>query len=281
MLTQRATAAVTDRPLRVIDLLDGAFVALRYRPRVVFFSILWIVIPLSLAEGWLSRGVFGGGSLIGALNDPTLLEEANQSTSGSTTALTYLLDWSRVSLIGVSMAHLVHSWAQGVDPSVGDVMRFTMRRLPLWAITFVVAKLAVGIGLIALVVPGLALGLAFTLVSPILAIEQTGPLATLPRAFALMRVRTAQMLGLYAACAVVGGFVANALTTLPAFVALYFGTDVAWPLISVGSIVSSSLLAPFNGAAATLMYHDIRFRREGLDLLLRADQVFGPGVAHG
>jgi hypothetical protein len=224
----------------------------------------------------LSRGVFGGGSLIGALNDPTLLEEANQSTNGSTTALTYLLDWGRVSLIGVSMGFLINSWAQGIDPSVGQVIGFTIRRLPLWAVTFVVAKLAVGFGLVAFVIPGLALGLSFTLVSPILAIEKTGPFTTLSRAFALMRVRPTQMLGLYAACAVVGGFVASALTAIPAFVALYFGTDVAWPLISMGSIVSSSLLAPFNGAAATLMYHDIRFRHEGLDLVRRADRVFPP-----
>ncbi len=274
MEAERQAVAVTDRPLRVIDLIDGAFAALRYRPRVVFISLLWIVVPMSLFEGWLSRGVLGGGGLLGALNDPDLFEEAaNQGTSFTTTFFTYMVDWLRISLIGVSVAYLVNSWADGRDPTISEVMRFTARHLGVWAVTFVLAKLAIGLGML-LVVPGVALALAFTMVSPIIAIEQTGPLTTLKRAWHLMRRRTAPLLGLYVACAIVGGFVSNALTSIPSLVALLVGTDVAWPLISVASIVSTSLLAPFNGAAMALMYHDIRFRTEGLDLKRAADTVF-------
>lgn len=245
----------------------------------MFLSLLWIVIPMSLLEGWNSRGVLGGGGLLGALNDPDLFQEtANQGTSFTTTFFTYMIDWFRISLIGVSVAHLVNSWAEGRDPTVTEVMRFTIRRLPVWALTFVIAKLAIGFGLL-LIVPGVALALAFTMISPILAIEQTGPLTTMKRAWSLMRRRTAPLLGLYVACAIVGGFVASALTTIPSGVALFVGTDVAWPLITVGSIVSTSLLAPFNGAAMTLMYHDIRFRTEGLDLKRSAQRVFPGGDA--
>ncbi|MBT8240100.1 MAG: hypothetical protein KJN63_02615 [Acidimicrobiia bacterium] len=272
--TERRAVAVTDHPLRVIDLIDGAFAALRYRPRVMFLSLLWIVIPMSLLEGWNARGVLGGGGLLGALNDPDLFEEtANQGTSFTTTFFTYMIDWLRISLIGVSVAYLVNSWADGRDPNVAEVIRFTVRIVPVWVLTFIMAKVAVGIGLL-LIIPGVALALAFTMVSPIIAIEQTGPLTTLKRAWSMMRRRTAPLLGLYVACAIVGGFVSSALTTIPSGVALFVGTDVAWPLITVGSIVSTSLLAPFNGAAMTLMYHDIRFRTEGLDLKRTAHIVF-------
>lgn len=265
---------LTDRPLRVIDLVDGAFAALRYRPRVIILSILWIVLPFALLEGWASRGVLGGGSLVSVLNDPTLAQEASEATSPTTTFATYLIDWSRISLIGVATAYLVNSWADGRDPGPREVIGFTVRRLRLWLATFALAKLAILVGLAAVVVPGVALALAFTLVSPILAVEGTGPVATLRRAWTMMRQRTLQVLGLYVACAVVGGFVSNALTTIPSIAALVIGTDVAWPLVSVASIISASLLAPFNGAAMTLMYHDIRFRSEGLDLIRRADRVF-------
>jgi hypothetical protein len=240
----------------------------------MFISLLWIVIPMSLLEGWNSRGVLGGGGLLGALNDPDLFQEAtNQGTSFTTTFFTYMVDWLRISLIGVSVAYLVNSWAEGRDPTISEVMRFTARHLRVWAVTFVLAKLAIGLGFL-LIVPGIALALAFTMVSPIIAIEQSGPFASLKRAWGLMRRRTAQLLGLYIACAIVGGFVSSALTSIPSAVALLVGTDVAWPLISVASIVSTSLLAPFNGAAMTLMYHDIRFRTEGLDLKRTADTVF-------
>jgi hypothetical protein len=272
--TERRAVAVTDQPLRVIDLVDGAFAALRYRPRVIFLSILWIVIPMSLLEGWNARGVLGGGGLLGALNDPDLFQEAaNQGTSVATTFFTYMIDWLRISLIGVSVAYLVNSWADGRDPTVAEVVRFTVRLLPVWALTFIIAKVAVGFGLL-LIIPGVALALAFTMVSPIIAVEQTGPITTLKRAWRLMRRRTAPLLGLYVACAIVGGFVSSALTTIPSGVALIVGTEIAWPLITVGSIVSTSLLAPFNGAAMTLMYHDIRFRTEGLDLTRTAQIVF-------
>ncbi|NNE95022.1 MAG: hypothetical protein HKN24_03250 [Acidimicrobiales bacterium] len=274
METERQAVAVTDRPLRVIDLVDGAFAALRYRPRVLFFSMLWIVIPMSLLEGWNSRGVLGGGGLLGALNDPDLFEEtAAQGTSFTTTFFTYLIDWLRISLIGVSVAFLVNGWAEGRDPSVSEVMRFTAKKMRVWLPTFVLAKLSIGLGLL-LIIPGVALALAFTLVSPVIAVEELGPFATLRRAWWLMRRRAAPLLGLYVACAVVGGFVSSALTAIPSGIALAIGTGVAWPLITVASIISTSLLAPFNGAAMTLMYHDIRFRAEGLDLLRRADNVF-------
>lgn len=273
MPTNRAMP-ITDRPLRVIDLVDGAFAALRYRPRVIVLSILWIVVPFALLEGWASRGVLGGGSLVSVLDDPTLAQEASEATSPTTTIATYLIDWSRISLVGVGIAYLVNSWAEGRDPGPREVIGFTVRRLRVWLATFALAKLAILIGLAVVVVPGIALALAFTLASPILAVEGTGPLATLRRAWTMMRQRTLQVVGLSVACAVVGGFVANALTTIPSLAALWIGTDVAWPLVSLASIISASLLAPFNGAAMTLMYHDIRFRSEGLDLVRRADTAF-------
>jgi len=272
--SERQAVAITDRPLRVIDLIDGAFAALRYRPRVLFVSILWIVVPMALLEGWISRDILGGGGIIGLLNDPTLFEEAaEQGTSQSTTVFAYLIDWLRISLIGVSTAFLIDRWGEGEDPGVADVMRFTLRRSPAWLATFVLAKLAIGFGLL-LIIPGVAFALAFTLASPILAIERTGPLTTLKRAFSLMRRRAAPLLGLYVGCAVIGAIVSGSLTAIPSTVALIVGTRYAWPLVTVGSIIGTSLIAPFNGAAMTLMYHDIRFRTEGLDLRRRADRIF-------
>ncbi len=276
MSPERQAVAITDRPLNVIDLLDGAFAALRYRPKVIFFGMLWIVIPAALLEGWNSRGVLGGGGLLGVLNDPTLLEEANQSTGYATSVLAYAVDWVRVSFIGVSMAFLIDRWARGEDPSITDVMRFTFRRSPVWFAALLLGKLVTGLtGW--LVVPLIMFALGFALLSPVIAIEGKGPVASLKRSFQLMRLRTSQVMGLYLACALVAFCVSSALTAIPSTVALVIGTDRAWPLVTIGSIVSTSLLAPFNGAAMALMYHDIRFRSEGLDLKHRGDRAFsGP-----
>ncbi len=246
---------------------------------LVGIVLWWIVVPMALLEGWLSRGVLGGGSLLEILNDPTLAQEASESQGFSTTAYTYALDWTRISLIGVSVAYLINAWAEGEDPSVKDVMRFTMARLPVWAATFIAAKFAIGVGMV-LVIPGVALALAFALLSPLIAIEQLGPIASLRRAYSLMRLRTSQMIGLYVSCVIVGLSVSFSLTFIPVIAATFVGTDVAWPLISVVSILSTSLLAPFNAAAMTLFYFDLRYRSEGLDLERRASQLFpsqGPG----
>ena len=69
--------------------------------------------------------------------------------------------------------------------------------------------------------------------------------------------------------------VSQAVGALPGFGALLLGPDRAWPLVAAASLLTSIILVPVNGAAMCLIYLDIRFRTEGLDLRRRIELQFG------
>jgi hypothetical protein len=262
-------APISEGPLPVIDLLDGAFAALRHRPRALLSIVAVIVLPFALLEGYLSRGLLGGSGLNDLLADPTLLESTSQSATGG--FVVYVLDWAQLALAGVPVSLVIGGWLHGRDVGVREALWFTVRRSWVIVAAFVLIHLAEMIGFVLLFFPGLFLVMIFALTSPVIALEETlGPIKAMQRSSALVRRRLGSVVGVVGLTGVVSYGVSNAVELLPSVVSLVIGTDRAWPLISVASMLSSMVLVPFTSGAMCLLYLDICFRIEGLDLTVRS-----------
>ena len=273
----RGVQPIADKPVGVIDLLDGSFAALRQRARTLAAIVAGLVVPLSLFQGWLSRNALGGASFIDLVNDPTIAEEVSQTGQVYDGAffLSQLLGLLVTAIAGVSVSRVVYGWFLGQDTSVGDALGFTARRIGPILGAFVIIHVLEAIGFVLLIIPGLAVLVLSSLTSPVLAVESLGPLASMRRSWELVRRRAAPTVGLLMLLGLVQYGVSQALGTLPAIGALLLGPDRAWPLIAVANLMTSIILIPVNGAAMCLNYLDIRFRTEGLDLRRRADREFG------
>lgn len=272
----RGVQPIADRPLGVVDLLDGSFAALRQRARSLVAIVAGLVIPLSLFQGWITRDDLGGASFIDLMNDPTVAQEVSDSSQVYDAGffLSELLGLLVTAIAGVAVSRVVYGWFVGQDTTVGEALSFTGRRLGAIMVAFVVIHVLEGLGFVLLIVPGFAVIVLSSLTSPVLAIESLGPVASMRRSWELVRRRAASTVGLILLLGLVQYGVSQALGTLPAIGALVLGPDRAWPLVAVANMMTSIVLTPVTGAAMCLIYLDIRFRTEGLDLQRRADLLF-------
>ncbi len=260
----------------MIDLLDGSFAALRQRARTMVTLVAGLVVPLSLLQAWVARDDLGGATFTDLLNDPTVAEEV--SRAGSVYDVGFFVAQGVGLLVtavaGVGVARVMAGWFDGREVTAGEAIAFVGRRAGPILGAFVVVHVAELIGILLLVLPGLAAIVLFSLTSPVLAVEQLGPVAAVRRSAELVRRRAAAVVGVIVLVGIVQYAVSQAVGTLPGLVALFIGPDRAWPLVAASNLLTSIILVPVNGAAMCLVYYDIRFRTEGLDLRRRIDRTF-------
>ncbi len=279
---ERPPQPIAETPLGLFDLLDGSFAALRQRARTLVSAVALLVVPVALLEGWVSRDDLGGATFGELLSDPTVAQEVSQTSSVYDAGffLAQLLALVVTAVSGVVVSRVVHGWVEGRDTTAAEALAYTARRG--WAVAgaFVVVHLVQLGGFVLLVLPGFAVVVLSALTSPVLAIEEhRGPVSAMRRSWELVRRRPGPVLLLILLLAVVQALVSQAVGTVPEFAALFLGPDRAWPLISAARLGTRLILLPVNGAAMCLLYLDIRYRTEGLDLHHRMVREFAPPVA--
>ncbi len=234
-----------------------------------------LVVPGSLLQGWASRSGSGSGSAEEYFADPLSVQlSGSLSPFGDGAALTYLADWVLVAVAGVPIARVVGGWLLGTDVTAAAALRFTAKRWWVIAVAFVLIHIVEAIGFMLMIFPGVAAIVLFSLTSPVMALEELGPVKAMQRSSRLVRRSFSKVLGLMVLLALVSIGISLTLGTLPSIGAFVLGPERAWPLISVARAVTSIVLVPFTTAAMTLVYLDLRFRTEGLDLQLRANDLF-------
>ncbi|MDQ3954522.1 MAG: hypothetical protein M3285_03115 [Actinomycetota bacterium] len=171
----------------------------------------------------------------------------------------------------------------GDKPSIGDSLRFAGSRLHSLIWLSILYALLVIVGLVALIIPGIYLAVAFCVAVPALILEGHKGSKALGRSRDLVKDRWwptlgAFILGLVLIPIVVGvilGFVFEAAIpeteSVTSFLALQATQEA---IIDVFS-------APLQAAVLTVIYFDLRVRKEGFDLQLLAERMgsTGPGSA--
>lgn len=274
----RDVEPITDTPLGVVDLLDGAFAAIRHRARVIVGVAVVPVLPAAVFQAWVARDDLGGAALGDLFTDPTVSQEAADPFAAYD--LLFLVSQTVALLVtavgGVAVSRVVGGWLDGEDRGVAEAWRFTLRRLGPVLGAFVVIHLVQAVGFVLAVVPGLVAVVAFSLTSPVLALEGRGAIDSMRRSATLVRRRPGPVVGVIVLLAIVHQGVDQAVSTLPEGVALVIGPDRAWPLLAAANAATSIILVPVTGAAMCLLYLDIRYRTEGVDLRRRINRQFGP-----
>ncbi len=133
-------------------------------------------------------------------------------------------------------------------------------------------------GFIFLVVPGVMLALAWSLIGPIIVAEDAGPTQAMSRSWDLTNGYKGKVFVVVLICAGITWVMTYALQ-FPMLIASSFflkgGSSPAWILIisALAGVVGGILPAPLQATGMCLVYYDARVRREGFDLQRMIDSL--------
>ena len=153
---------------------------------------------------------------------------------------------------------------------------FALRRLPAIVWLSVLAIIIVFLGFVCFVIPGVYLYVAFTVAVPVLLVEGAGPWGALRRSRQLVKGRWWGTLGVALVGYLLVSIVSVALTGLVVGVAFANparNTVTGFVLNTLAATIGSMVATPAAAAFITVLYIDLRVRKEGFDLLLLARRL--------
>lgn len=228
--------------------------------------------------------VFGLAFLSGLVNQLTsfvLLNDTDPNTGlpqlGATLIMAYLVSVFLSMWLYAAIVARIHAIFTGQPMAIGESLSFGLTRLlplVLWLIVYFVALI---VGIILLIVPGMILGVSLAFASYAVVIERTGAIESLKASHRLVWGhwwRTAALL-------TIAGFILFVVYLLVAFVAgITIALDPAL-LTSTGFTIADTIVTPLLTGLVTPLfyaltmsaYYDLKLRRSGDDLAARIDST--------
>jgi uncharacterized membrane protein len=193
-----------------------------------------------------------------------------------------------IMLSGVGTVAAVWDIQVGRKPSIRQSYRVAWKHLLSAIVAAILSALAIGAGFVLLIVPGIIIALAFSLMYPVIIAEDAGGPDALGRSWDLTKgyrwkIFVAALVYFAVSMAITYGIQFPVLMTS----ALVFsqGSAPIWFTIiaALTSVLGSVLPAPLFAIASCLIYYDARVRKEGFDLQRLLDELppAAPGVASG
>lgn len=245
-------ATVTLRPRTGLELIDASFQFFRENFALLFVTVVAAFIPLAIIQ-------FIAASSAGDVGLALLARVA---------------DWVFSSVAQAAAIVIVARRYLGESVTPGDALRAVGDRFgTVLAVSFLYG-LAVGVGLILLIVPGIYFATKYFAAMPAAMIEGPGQGRAFERSSTLTEGSRLRIAGVF----LVAYFIYIVV------IALIGGlTSVAFGN-ALGTLLATLLMAclyPFIAVLVTLLYFDLRIRREGLDLDLMLDPSAASAPAAG
>jgi hypothetical protein len=271
------------RPLNLGETLDASIKIVRARWKTLATVMLVIALPVQIASVLIissTTDVYEAGSGFSSSASNTTYSDEGAYVAGQVALLA--LSFLSYLLGTVACYRAIADTYLGRPTSARASLQFAAGRLgpTLWLTIVLVVGLAVGF--VALILPGIWLAIAWSVAYPVMLVEGTGGIGALKRSFQLTSGRWWATFGRIA----VAYILIMVLSTVAAIVfvapsaAIVDDTSFgALVLEHTGDFIVSLLTTPFLAALTTLVYFDLRVRKEGFDLALLAERMGGAPAA--
>ena len=257
----QAPSAPQLRPLSIGEVLDVAIKIYWRNAWTLFRIVLVVVAPVEVASALVNASAASGGSTNGG----------DLTTFGATSIL---------SLVATTIANgacfkAIAGAYLGERPTWPSSLRFAFRRLHsiLW-VTFL-TSVATVVGFIFCIIPGVYLWVAFAVSIPVLLTEGVKGSEALGRSRRLVQDRWWPTFGIVLLGTILAGIVSALVGGVAGFSAGSAGPDTITGFVvrTIGGILGSMVSTPFTAAFVTVLYFDLRVRKEGFDLQLLAERI--------
>jgi hypothetical protein len=269
------------RPLNLGETLDASIKIVRARWRTLATVMVAVALPIQLLDLLIvtsTTDVYEVGSGFGSDSSTSATTYGDEGAYISGQLVIQLLGVAGYLIGTVACYRAIADSYLGRPTSARESLRFAARRMgtTLWLTIVLVVGLC--LAFIALVIPGIWLMVAWSVAIPVMLVEGRGGFAALKRSFALVQGRWWATFGRlvvsYILVTVVTG-VLSVVLLAPAIWAVDDTSFGALVLEHLANFAVSLLTTPFLAAVITLVYFDLRVRKEGFDLALLAERMGG------
>jgi hypothetical protein len=271
------------RPLGVGEILDVAIKAYARNARTLITIAAIVGVPFELLSGVIQLSVASSPDQVGSFGVST--GGMTGSVSRAQVAglvVTGLIGFLVTLVVTAATVKAIGDAYLGREPSVRDSLLFAVRRTRSLLWLYLLEGVGLTFAFIALFVPGIWLWVAWSVATPVLLIEDVRGSRALRRSFRLVRRRWWPTFAVQVMALVIVGvasFVASGLLT-----AIPLAVDDSSVLLRViastlASAFAVALVQPVQGAITTILYFDLRVRKEGLDVALLASRLGFPEAA--
>jgi len=261
------------RPLSLGEILDTAFRVYRANVGTLWLCVVWFVVPLAVGITLLTLSV--DPDAFGPSPEAATSENPFGGAEVSATAVVGLvLAVVLVTLATAACTRAVAGAYLGRPVDWRASLGFGLRRVgPLVALSLLTGA-AVLAGALALLIGAIYVGVRLFLASPALVVEDESATGAMGRSWALVKDRWwatfAVVLVTFLLLLVVGAVI-QSLVALPGQLA--DSQLLSAVLSTLGQILSDLVTIPLQAAVLTILYFDLRVRKEGFDLALLAEGV--------
>lgn len=246
-------------PRGIGEILSTAFEIYKANAANLLMIVAIVVVPLTFISAFLSGVVF-------APETRTEVILGQQVEVTSTSAAAALLVAAIAAVIGVIIsavlqAAIMRGAAQG---SIGDQVdveasyRWGFARFGSVLLISILVGLAVFVGLILLIIPGIFLAVMFSVAIPALVVENRRGTDAMGRSWNLVKGHFWHALGLFLVTFIVVAVVGGIIGAIGG--AISDNWFVTWIFSSIAQII----VAPFSALVSVLLYLDLRARTEAL-----------------
>lgn len=288
------------RPLGVGDIVDRVFALYRARPWILIvasavpylvFVLVIAAVTLALAASIAGLAQFANILAGGETPDPAFVASA---VTGFIWFVLFVVV-AAVIILSVQTAALVHATSArylGRDVTIGQAFSAGMRAAPrvilaglaifflfiaMWIALVIVMVLTRSAGVaVLLTLAGLIASVfifASTLVTPVVAtLESAGPISAIQRSFSLSAGSRWRIIGIQFLLVIINAVLSAIVSTI--FLTSLIG-DVALRTAAqqITNALVTILWAPVEWGTFTILYYDLRVRREAFDLQLAAEAL--------
>jgi hypothetical protein len=272
-------SATTMRPRRVGEILDAAIKIYIRNARTLMGLTAVVVVPMRVLAGIVLLSTLPSGSDVpgGTFN----LNSSSQATTDRAAVLgangvLIVIELIVATLVIAACTKAVSDAYLDQPIGVAASLRFALRRFPALLVLYIVTYLGLVVGFILLIIPGIWLYAAWSVGVPALLIEGLGPFRALGRSRRLVKGRWWATAAVLLVATLMVTLVAGAIEALLIAVASLPSQPsllVAVFVSTLSGVIATIITEPFRAAAVTLLYYDLRVRREGYDLHVLADQL--------
>ncbi|MGH2717328.1 MAG: hypothetical protein ACRDJU_01960 [Actinomycetota bacterium] len=262
-------------PMGVGQLIDASIKIYRRNWKTFIAIVAWLLVPLAFLQAFALRNA-GGFSFTLPSNQANNPSAAFSTIFPGNTVLVllgfYLLLFLIVTpFLTAAVALATADLYLGREVTVGSVYRASLRRFHsiLWVL--ILNAVVISVGLVLLIVPGLFFAVRFIMAPVIVVLETKRGTKALGRAWRLSIGNFWRMLSLGILTFLIVELVDFIVALIPDVIGALTG-NIGWVFRGFGASAGMVIATPFTTIALTLLYFDLRIRKEAFDLSILAGE---------